>query len=149
MQAMSADLSERFVVALQQELPTELRHTLTLPEPPSANRWWRMVVVGKQARMLLSSEARAYKARIGLIVAPRIDAGPIRVSIDWYRGRRSGDLDKRLGVVLDALQGVLYTNDAQIVELVARRFDDPGNARIVVTAEPALAVQPSLTLEAP
>lgn len=110
--------------------------TLTLPDPPSANRWWRMVVIKGSPRMLLSKEARDYKARIAQLGGNRaITHGPVKLSIDWYRERRAGDLDKRIGVLLDALQGVLYTNDAQIIELVARRFEDPANPRIVVTAE--------------
>lgn len=108
-----------------------------LPEPPSANRWWRNV----NGRMVTSKEARDYKARIALTVRDRKHAGPVKISLDWYRGRRSGDLDKRIGVVLDALQGVLYENDSQIVELAARRFDAPGNARIVVRVTPVALEQ--------
>lgn len=113
---------------------------LTLPEPPSANRWWRNV----NGRMVTSKEARVYKASVARTIARPLFTGPVTVSIDWYRGRKSGDLDKRLGVVLDALQGVLYENDSQIVELTARRFDDPGNPRIVVRVQPVGAVQESL-----
>jgi crossover junction endodeoxyribonuclease RusA len=115
--------------------PEPRRATLTLPEPPSANRWWRMVVIKGSPRMLLSKEARQYKERIGQLGNRNAISGPIRVSIDWYRERKSGDLDKRLGVVLDALQGVLYSNDAQIVEIIARRFDDPSRPRLQVTVE--------------
>ncbi len=112
------------------------RHTLMLPEPPSANRWWRMVVIKGQARMLTSKEARDYKAGVALLGGSKmIAAGPVRVTIDWYRERKSGDLDKRIGVLLDAVQGVLYDNDAQITEITARRHDDRGNPRIVITAE--------------
>jgi Holliday junction resolvase RusA-like endonuclease len=124
--------------------------TLTLPEPPSANRWWRAVTIpakgGKPARtqMLLSADARKYKKSLEQLSGLAVHDGPVRVSVEWYRGRRSGDLDKRLGVVFDALQGVLYANDNQIVEINARRFDDPGNARIVVTVEPCEAVQETL-----
>ncbi len=106
--------------------------TLTLPEPPSANRWWRKF----RNRMVLSPEARAYKENVAQLAGHyHIEQGEIRVSIDWYRQRRSGDLDKRVGVALDALQGVLFANDSQIVELHTRRFDDPKKPRIVVTVE--------------
>lgn len=46
------------------------------------------------------------------------------ISLRWHRARRAGDLDKRLGVVFDALQGLLYDNDAQIIEISAKRVDD-------------------------
>lgn len=88
--------------------------------------------------MLVSKEAREYKRRVGQLGGARaITDGPVRLSIDWYRERRSGDLDKRIGILLDALQGVLFANDSQIVQLVARRFDDPAHPRVVVTVEAA------------
>lgn len=109
---------------------------LTLPEPPSSNRWWRKF----NNRMVLSAEARAYKKLVwGYVMERKIRGkkqawdGPIAITLDWYRGRKSGDLDKRLGVAIDALQGAVYENDSQIVELVARRFDDKANPRLEVT----------------
>jgi Holliday junction resolvase RusA-like endonuclease len=98
-----------------------------LPEPPSANRWWRRA----GTRIHLSPEARAYKQQAAILArnarVPKV-AGPVRIEIIWTRSRKSGDLDKRLGVVLDALQGVCYTNDAQITHLIAERRDggEPG-----------------------
>lgn len=106
---------------------------VTLPQPPSANRWWR----SNRGRVHLSAEARAYKAgvaarlltmRVTMIRPP----AKVRVSIVWFRGRKSGDLDKRIGVLLDALQATAYENDAQIVELYARREDDPAHPRVEV-----------------
>lgn len=111
--------------------------TLELPEPPSANRWWRNV----NGRMVTSREARAYKQMVGnrllvLRAKPITSPTPCMVDLTWYRGRKSGDLDKRLGVLLDALQGSAYDSDAQITRIVARREDDPGNPRIIVTVTP-------------
>jgi Holliday junction resolvase RusA-like endonuclease len=100
-----------------------------------------MVTIRGSARMLLSSEARKYKAAVPNIVREQLGANvvcctdAVRVTVEWYRERRSGDLDKRLGVVFDALQGVLYANDAQVIELVARRHEDPANPRVVITVE--------------
>lgn len=106
---------------------------LTLREPPSANRWWRNV----NGRMVTSREAREYKEHVASNAALRkipLVAGPISLAVTWYRGRKSGDLDKRLGVLLDALQGVAYANDSQIVEIHAYRTDtDPKHPRVEVT----------------
>ena len=71
---------------------------LTLPEPPSANRYYRMA--GRH--MHRSSEAQAYTDRVEDIcdqagVVPI--RGPVGVRFTWYRGRRSGDLDNlRVGL---------------------------------------------------
>lgn len=123
--------------ALRLEIQAPHLRAITLPVPPSANRWWRNV----NGRMVTSQAARTYKAAIGQLRS-QMFRGPIRVEITWYRARKSGDLDKRLGVVLDALQGVFYANDAQIVELSAKRFDDAANPRIEVTVFSLPAVTP-------
>lgn len=110
---------------------------LEFPEPPSANRWWRNV----NGRMVTSREARVYKNGVALAcVARRVTkiAAPTEVSISiwWYRGRKSGDLDKRLGVLLDALQGSAYDNDSQIAALSAERLYDKENPRVIVKIYP-------------
>lgn len=106
---------------------------ITLEVPPSANRWWRNV----GGRVVLSKDARLYKQAAALsALAQGVRTpltGPVALSIAWYRARKSGDLDKRLGVLLDALQGVAYLNDGQIVELHATRHDDPSHPRVEVT----------------
>jgi crossover junction endodeoxyribonuclease RusA len=110
---------------------------ITLPEPPSANRWWRKF----RGRMVLSAAARKYKADLAtrrcVLGIADVPTGPVRVTLDWYRGRKSGDLDKRIGIALDAMQGVFFENDSQVVELVARRFEDKSNPRLEVTVEAA------------
>lgn len=111
--------------------------TVTMDEPPSANRWWRSAVKktrkGFRCITYLSEDAREYKAKAALAGSDYMMRGPVALKIDWYRGRKAGDLDKRIGILFDALQGVFYDNDSEIVDFHARRFDDPGNARIVVT----------------
>lgn len=96
---------------------------LILPAPPSANRWWRNV----NGRMVKSAAARQYQEAVGMLAGPQalIPApDPVRISVVWYRAMKSGDLDKRLGVLLDALQGICYESDAQIVEIHAYRAED-------------------------
>jgi Holliday junction resolvase RusA-like endonuclease len=108
--------------------------TFTLPVPPSANRWWRKW----KNRMVLSDEAREYKSLVRMAYRRAELQGAVTVSIAWYRERRSGDLDKRLGVCLDALQGVAYATDAQITRIIASRFEDPKNPRLIVTVSQTL-----------
>ena len=122
---------------------------LTLPAPPSANRWWRR----HGTTIHLSNEARDYKAdaarRAGVNGATLFPDEMLSVVVVWHRDRKSGDLDKRLGVLLDALQARkqrdaptipgVYASDAQIVQLWARRCDEhsqipKGHIRVTVSA---------------
>ena len=107
--------------------------SLTLTEPPSANRWWRNV----SGRMVTSKAARDYKASVAnrcLVQGVKPIPAPtaVCVVIEWNRKRKSGDLDKRLGVLLDALQGNCYDNDSQIIRIVAERRDG-GRGTVFVT----------------
>lgn len=114
---------------------------LTLPYPPSANAYWRVW----KGRILVSAQARAYKARVGFQaaaakarggVSPYLTlAGPVVVSVALYRPQRRGDLDNTLKVLLDALKGIAFVDDSQVVEIHARRFDDKANPRVEVTVE--------------
>jgi crossover junction endodeoxyribonuclease RusA len=111
-------------------------YTFQMPYPPLANRYWRNF----RGRMVLSPEAREYRARAAydaLSQGIRPIDGPVAVIVDVYRPRRRGDLDGALKCLLDTLQGVAYENDAQIVDLHARRFDDKANPRVVVTVSEA------------
>ena len=105
--------------------------TYTLPEPPSANRWWRRF----GTRMVLSSEARFYKAKVKAMLHGKAKPlkGDVSLTMAWYRGRKSGDLDKREGILIDALQGVLYDNDKQITVIHAYRYEDKDNPRMEVS----------------
>jgi crossover junction endodeoxyribonuclease RusA len=111
---------------------------LTLPEPPSSNRYWRVY----RGRAVLSKEALAYReavAEVAVREGVQPIEGPIAVSLDWYRGRRAGDLDNRLKQVLDSLQGIAYENDSQVIRLTAARFDAPRNGRLEVRVEAVAA----------
>ena len=112
-----------------------------LPEPPSANRYWRHA----RGRTYLSKEAKDYRETIlsaycarykSLRIAFPIE--PLSVTFTWLRARKSGDLDNRIKQLLDALRGLAYTDDAQIVHIDATRHDGKRKGRIDVTIEPAL-----------
>ena len=57
-------------------------------------------------------------------------------SVVVYRARRAGDLDNSLKVLLDALNGIAFEDDSQVVEIHARREEDPANPRVEVQIEP-------------
>jgi Holliday junction resolvase RusA-like endonuclease len=84
---------------------------------------------------VLTDEARTYKAEIGFLwIQSRRQniIGTVLLCIDVYRPRRRGDLDNCLKLVLDGLKNVAFCDDNDVVEIRARRFDDPRNPRIEV-----------------
>lgn len=107
---------------------------ITLPFPPSANRYWRSC----RNRVFVSAEAKTYKATVrGLCLAAGLEpmAGRVVVSMDFYRPAKRGDLDNRIKVGLDSLNGLAWADDSQICEIHARQFDDKKNPRVEITIE--------------
>jgi crossover junction endodeoxyribonuclease RusA len=107
---------------------------LTLPVPPSANRYWRH----ERNMIHRSSEAKAYIAQVAWLCKEQgivpLD-GNVCVSVDVYRPAKRGDLDNYAKILLDSLCGYAYHDDAQIVEIHAGRYDDKANPRIEVQVE--------------
>ena len=97
---------------------------LILPYPVSTNRYWRIF----RGKAVPSKEATAYKM---LVKARAREAGivPIighvslhitlrpKLNKDGSESKVCIDLDNALKVTLDALNGVAYADDSQIVEL--------------------------------
>lgn len=102
---------------------------LTLPWPPSANRYWRHPTTGRLAgRHLLSAEGRSYRQQVAQLVAMRHVqpmTGRLEVDISAYPpDRRRRDLDNTLKAALDAMQHAgVYQDDAQIDRLLVERFE--------------------------
>lgn len=104
---------------------------LVLPVPPSGNVYWRHY----RGRMVRSREAERYIQLVGLIGLQhrvRPTHGDVFLTVRWYRGKRVGDLDNRLKIVLDALQGIVYHDDGQVVRLFAERIDGDDAERMEV-----------------
>lgn len=87
--------------------------------------------------MVKSPEARAYVLEVQrewqrVSTGGGPIEGQVAVELRWYRAARRGDLDGRLKVALDCLQGLAYRNDAQITRLSAERFEDPASPRVEI-----------------
>lgn len=103
------------------------------PLPPSANKYWRYV----RGRVIVSPEATNYKTTVKMLARcssspPAVLSGPVALELHVYRERRSGDLSNRVKVLEDALQGILYENDAQVRELHAYLYEDKHDPRVEV-----------------
>ena len=103
---------------------------LRLPLPPSANKYWTYA----RGKIYTSDEAQAYKNEVRTFTKCEMITGDVVINLTVFRPRRAGDLDNYLKIMLDALQGVLYENDKQIVEIHAFRDDDPIDPHVILTA---------------
>lgn len=105
------------------------RSKLTLPYPPSANRYWRSA----RGRVFVSKEAKDFKATVA---AENPDVltflGEVAVTLHVYRPAKRGDLDNSIKVTLDSLKLIAFEDDKQVVELHAYRGDDKVNPRVEV-----------------
>ena len=66
--------------------------------------------------------------------------GAIKMTADIYKpkpkdvtSRNWGDLDNHVKAIMDALTGIAYDDDRQVVEVTARKFF--GNPNVIITLE--------------
>ncbi|MCK7581077.1 MAG: RusA family crossover junction endodeoxyribonuclease [Chromatiales bacterium] len=99
---------------------------ILLPYPVGSNRLWR----NAKGRTIVSPEALAWKQEARLraqVAGVRPIAGPVAVALVLHprltvKGRASEtrlDVDAPIKPTLDALQGVAYANDKQVVRVQA------------------------------
>ncbi|HVT38313.1 MAG TPA: RusA family crossover junction endodeoxyribonuclease [Gemmatimonadaceae bacterium] len=117
---------------------------LVLPEPPSSNRLWRVCA----GRAVKSEQARAYAQMVRAHFLTTLPAserrrlpftGPVSVCLAWHRARRMGDLDNRSKSALDALRGLVFVDDKQVVRLTLTRHEAPKHGRLEVVVMPEAA----------
>lgn len=111
-----------------------VRFVFALPLPPSANRYWR----NYKGVVVVSEEAKAYKRTVnGLASQIQIQPaqGPLAIWLVYYFQRQAVDLDNRIKVCLDAMQGIFYENDNQFDEIHMKRCYDKKNPRVEIVIE--------------
>ena len=139
--------------------PERARICLTLPVPPSGNRYWRHASIRGQARVFLSAEAKQYRedvawrARLAGVSEPLTGRVALTVRLyphrpqDWQRRQRRDpetwdddvrciDLGNCEKVLSDALNGVAWVDDRLHRRIVLERCEpDDRGARIEVEIE--------------
>jgi len=104
-----------------------MEYSFTLPVPPSANRYWQVA----NNRIIVSSEASSYKQQVYIQLR---EYEPLRnnvgVNFTVFRPYKRGDLDNFTKVMFDALKGLVWLDDSQVVEIHSFRADDKNNPRV-------------------
>lgn len=118
---------------------------LSLPYPISANRYWMSFYAHRLKRVItgVTKEAEAFKEECGWCAK----AAGVRVPFGGHVEMRVRlipenkvcmDLDNALKVTIDALKGIVYEDDNQVMKIIAERADaDPvGGKRLEVEVRP-------------
>lgn len=99
---------------------------LTLPQPPSANVYYRRhgLVVHR------SKQAAEYVKMVAIAAhdirqngEPAFPEGDVSIIVTWHRAEKRGDLPNRTKILYDALEGIMYADDKQIAQEWTRRVD--------------------------
>ncbi len=104
---------------------------LILPYPPSVNHLYATF----RGRRITSAKGRKFKSDIAVLArqqGARILNGDLMITFRVFRPKKIGDLDNRLKISQDALKGICFADDRQIIEIHAFRFDDRANPRIEI-----------------
>jgi len=110
---------------------------LTLPYPPSVNRLYGFSP--KTGRRFMYREGKEFIESVKRIgqQAGIVPTESLVVFSFWlYRPRKIGDLMNIDKALADALEGIFYVNDRQIVEHHAYLRDDKNNPRVEVEVRP-------------
>jgi crossover junction endodeoxyribonuclease RusA len=111
--------------------------TLTMPWPPSVNKYWRTF----QGRMIISAEGRSYRKAVADQVLIQRGAkhytGKLRVQIEAFRpDNRRRDLDNLLKAVLDGCTHAgVWEDDSNIVDMRIYWADSIGGMLKVKVSE--------------
>lgn len=106
---------------------------IRFPLPPSSNKYWRY----DRGKVHVSPDALNYRYTVKMLARcstprPVVLTGPVAVTIDVFRARKSGDIDNFCKVLLDALQGIFYVNDAQIRRMTVTMADDKQDPHVEI-----------------
>jgi len=103
---------------------------------PSVNHYWKT----HGHRRYLSIEGRMFKqlvAQQAKIKQFELLEGDIEVVVHWFKkGKRKGDLDNILKVIMDSLNGIGYQDDRQVKSIIATLWEQSGNDGVEIQVLP-------------
>lgn len=122
---------------------------LRLPFPPTENHYRgirvREQVVGLKRKQIpmfyLRQQGKVFRALVQYEARKVMEGreplvGPVSVSLEVHFPARRGDLQNRIKVLLDALQGEVFKDDVQVHHLEVERRDSKNNGHVLVALRP-------------
>jgi Holliday junction resolvase RusA-like endonuclease len=113
-------------------------------KPIGVNETYRVVRFGKRAGLAKTREAKSYQDAIRICARRAMqrqhpEGRPVEVVLRFaFRTSRS-DIDGPIKSTLDAMNGIVYLDDAQIQRLVIDRYTDRERPHVEVHVRTALA----------
>ena len=95
---------------------------------------------GRHGRWYTPQATRSYEAKVGWAAkaaglhAPHNGLVGLKVRL-WFPDRRRRDVDNVVKAIMDALNGLAYSDDSQVIELFVSRQVDRQRPRAEVTVE--------------
>ncbi len=91
---------------------------------PSVNRYWRHT---RQGHHYISRDGKEFKAKLQWLARAAQVAKtqqPVKLILRWHCTKkcRGADLDNKLKVILDALEGIAYEDDKQVIHIDAKKI---------------------------
>lgn len=105
--------------------------SFVLSLPPTVNHMYARY----RRHVVLKPEAAAWKQEAHLIALTHFDEpwrGSVVAVYEFYFKDGRSDISNRIKALEDALEGVAYINDRQIVQFTCYKFVDPYNPRVEV-----------------
>lgn len=115
-----------------------MQHTILIlnETPPTTNTIWRHAVIGGFLRSYISKAGKEFKLRVSA-EARKLDwelsDKDIHMEIELtFPTKRRCDIDNYNKGLLDALEGIIYHNDSQIIFLSITKKYSKNNPRTVI-----------------
>ena len=93
--------------------------------------------------MYMTAEGKAFKSRIALAaklaMGHRVPyTGPVSIEIGYWFKTAANDIDGPVKLTVDALQGIVFKNDRQVVHLAVDKYRalDPEHVGVALTVRP-------------
>jgi len=109
-----------------------------LGKPVSTNHAYKVTCRGKFGTIYMAADARAIKEdwqyqakRQWRRKNPITDDVSVTVRF-YHKDRRKHDIDNYFKLLFDALSGIVWEDDVQIIELIAQKYIDKENPRVEV-----------------
>lgn len=76
--------------------------------------------------MYLTEKASQFKEYVGWLALKskvKKEYGFVKLRVDWHcKGNGAGDLDNKLKIIQDSLNGIAYQDDKQVIQIEAKKI---------------------------